>query len=51
VGQRPTLVELGVGEELFGVIARDAVDDPAIATSPRLPDAGQVEAILRSIAG
>jgi alcohol dehydrogenase len=51
VGQRPTLAELGVGEELFGVIARDAVDDPAIANSPRLPDAGQVEAILRSIAG
>jgi alcohol dehydrogenase len=51
VGQRPTLAELGVGEELFGVIARDAVDDPAIANSPRLPDAGQVEAILRSVAG
>ena len=32
------------------VIARDAVDDPAIANSPRLADAATVEAILRSVA-
>ena len=50
VGQRPTLAELGVGEALIGVIAQDAVDDPAIANSPRLPDVEQVEAILRSVA-
>lgn len=51
VGQRSTLAELGVGDELIAVIARDAIDDPAIANSPRLPDAAQVEAILRSVAG
>ena len=51
VGQRPTLAALGVGEALIGVIAQDAIDDPAIANSPRLPDLGQVEAILRTVAG
>jgi alcohol dehydrogenase class IV len=51
VGQRPTLAELGVGDDLVAVIARDAVEDPAIANSPRLPDVAQVEAILRSVAG
>jgi alcohol dehydrogenase len=51
VGQRSTLAELGVGEELIGVIAQDAIDDPAIANSPRMPDLEQVEAILRLVAG
>ncbi len=51
VGQRPTLAELGVGEAMFAVIARDAVDDPAIANSPRLAEVAQIEAILRSVAG
>ena len=51
VGQRPTLAELGVDEALIPVIALDAVDDPAIANSPRLADQAQVEAILRAVAG
>jgi alcohol dehydrogenase class IV len=51
VGQRPTLAELGVDGGLLGVIAADAIDDPAIANSPRLPDPAQVEAILRTVAG
>ncbi|HEU0245194.1 MAG TPA: iron-containing alcohol dehydrogenase, partial [Candidatus Limnocylindrales bacterium] len=51
VGQRPTLAALGVGADLVPVIAQDAVDDPAIANSPRLADLAQVEAILRSVAG
>ncbi len=51
VGQRSTLTELGVGEGLIGVIAQDAIDDPAIANSPRMPDLAQVEAILRLVAG
>ncbi len=51
VGQRATLAELGVGEELVPVIAQDAIDDPAIANSPRLPDVAEVEAILRAVAG
>jgi alcohol dehydrogenase len=50
VGLRPTLAALGVGEELIPIIARDAIDDPAIANSPRLPDVAQVEAILCSVA-
>ena len=51
VGQRPTLAALGVGPELVPVIARDAVEDAAIANSPRLADVAQVEAILRSVSG
>ena len=35
---------------LIPVIALDAVDDAAIANSPRLPDQAQVEAILRAVA-
>jgi alcohol dehydrogenase class IV len=49
--QRPSLAELGIGEDLVPVIAQDAIDDPAISNSPRLPDVAQVEAILRSVAG
>jgi len=51
VGQRPSLAQLGVGNALIPVIAHDAVEDAAIANSPRLPDEGQVEAILRTVAG
>ena len=51
VGQRPTLADLGVEEALVGVIAQDALEDPAIANSPRLPDRDQVEAILRAVSG
>ena len=51
VGQRPTLAELGVDEGLVPVIAQDAVDDAAIANSPRLPDRDDVEGILRAVAG
>lgn len=50
-GQRPALAALGVGEALIGVIAQDAIDDPAISNSPRLPNGAQVEAILRTVAG
>ena len=50
VGQRPTLAALGVDEALIPVIALDAIDDAAIANSPRLPDQAQVEAILRAVA-
>jgi alcohol dehydrogenase class IV len=51
VGQRPTHAELGVGPALFGIIAQDAVDDPAIANSPRLPSVDEVVAILGTVAG
>ncbi|MEO5965204.1 MAG: iron-containing alcohol dehydrogenase [Candidatus Limnocylindrales bacterium] len=51
VDQRPTLAALGVGPELVPVIAQDAIDDPAISNSPRLPVFAEVEAILRFVAG
>ena len=50
VGQRSTLAALGFDGALVPVIALDAVDDAAIANSPRLPDEAQVEAILRAVA-
>ena len=50
VGQRPTLMALGVDAALIEVIALDAIEDPAIANSPRQPDQAQVEAILRAVA-
>jgi alcohol dehydrogenase class IV len=50
VGQRLTLAALGVDEALFATIAQDAVDDPAISNSPRLPERAQVEAILGAVA-
>ena len=50
VHQRPTLTTLGIGEQLIPVIAQAAIDDAAIASSPRMPDLEQVEAILRSVA-
>lgn len=51
MGQRTSLADLGVDPALVPVVARDAVDDPAIANSPRLADAAEVEAILRAVAG
>ncbi|HEX5826577.1 MAG TPA: iron-containing alcohol dehydrogenase [Candidatus Limnocylindrales bacterium] len=51
VDQRPTLAQLGVGPELIPVIAQDAIDDPAINNSPRLPDVSEVEALLHAVAG
>ena len=36
---------------LISVIAQDAVDDAAIANSPRLPDRDEIETILRAVAG
>jgi len=51
VGQRRTLVELGIARELEAVIVRDAVDDAAIDNSPRLPSAAEVGSILASVRG
>jgi alcohol dehydrogenase len=51
VAQRPTLANLGVDAALIPVIAQDAVADAAMANSPRLPGAEDVEAILRTVAG
>jgi alcohol dehydrogenase len=51
VGQRRTLVELGIARELEAVIVRDAVDDAAIDNSPRLPSAAEVGSNLASVRG
>jgi alcohol dehydrogenase len=51
VGQRRTLRQLGIGPELEGSIATDAIDDAAINNSPRLPSAEEVAGILAAVRG
>jgi alcohol dehydrogenase len=51
VGQRRSLRDLGIGPELEASIVADALDDAAIANSPRLPSAGEVAAILAQVRG
>jgi alcohol dehydrogenase class IV len=51
VGQRRTLHQLGLGVESIPALVSDALADPAINNSPRLPSAAEASAILESIAG
>jgi alcohol dehydrogenase class IV len=51
VGQRRTLRELGIAPELEPSIVTDAIEDAAIANSPRLPSAAEVEGILAAVRG
>jgi alcohol dehydrogenase class IV len=51
VGQRRTLRELGIDDTLVPVIVHDALDDPAIANTPRMPNADEARAILAAVAG
>ena len=51
VGQRRTLRELGIPPTLHLTIVRDALDDPAIRNTPRLPTAADVIEILAAVAG
>jgi alcohol dehydrogenase len=51
VGQRRTLRELGLGPESIPALVADALADPAINNSPRLPSAAEATAILESVAG
>ena len=51
VGQRPSLRELGISAEVEPLIVADAIDDAAIANSPRLPSAPEVAGILASVRG
>jgi alcohol dehydrogenase len=51
VGQRRTLRELGIGRGVEPSIVNDALEDAAIANSPRLPSAAEVEAILAAVRG
>lgn len=51
VGQRRTLLELGVHPDTIAVLVEDALADPAIRNSPRLPTAAEATAILEAVAG
>lgn len=49
--QRPTLGRLGVDQGSIAVIVEDALADPAIRNSPRLPTPAEATAILEAVAG
>jgi alcohol dehydrogenase class IV len=51
VDQRRTLRELGIGPEVEPSIVNDALEDAAIANSPRLPSAEEVAGILAAVRG
>lgn len=51
VGQRQGLGALGIERRVIALIVEDALADPAIWNSPRLPTAGEATAILESVAG
>ena len=51
LGQRPKLRTLGFDEALLDVVAQDAIDDAAIANSPRLPTLAEARSILAAVHG
>jgi alcohol dehydrogenase len=51
VGQHRTLRELGLGRDAIAGLVADALADPAINNSPRLPTVAEATAILESVAG
>ena len=51
VDQRRTLRELGLDAAMIPVIVRDALDDPAINNTPRMPSTDEATAILSAVAG
>jgi alcohol dehydrogenase len=51
VGLRQTLRELGLGRDSIELLVADALDDPAIRNSPRLPSAAEATALLESVSG
>jgi alcohol dehydrogenase class IV len=51
VGQRRTLRELGLARDAIAAIVEDALADPAINNSPRLPTAAEATRILEAVAG
>ena len=51
VDQRRTLRELGIDAAMLPIIVRDALDDPAIGNTPRLPTEAEAGAILAAVAG
>ncbi len=51
VDQRRTLRELGIEAATLPIIVRDALDDPAINNTPRMPSEAETGAILAAVAG
>ena len=51
VGQRRSLRELGLGPDAIALLVSDALADPAINNSPRLPTSAEATAILEAVAG
>jgi alcohol dehydrogenase len=51
VGQQRTLGGLGLGRDSIAVLVEDALQDPAIRNSPRLPTVAEATAILEAVAG
>ncbi|HYH93696.1 MAG TPA: iron-containing alcohol dehydrogenase [Candidatus Saccharimonadales bacterium] len=51
VGQRPTLRSLGFDDARLDLVADDAMADPAIRNSPRIPSRDEVRAVLESAFG
>ncbi len=51
VGQHRTLFDLGLGREAIAGLVEDALADPAINNSPRLPTVAEATAILEAVAG
>jgi alcohol dehydrogenase class IV len=51
LGQRPSLGSLGFDEAALDTVAQDAIDDAAIANSPRLATFAEARAILASVLG
>jgi alcohol dehydrogenase len=51
VGQRRTLLAQGLGPETHDTIAQDAIDDAAIANSPRRPSKLEILEVLAAVAG
>ena len=50
LGLRPTLGSLGFDAAGLDVVAQDAIDDAAIANSPRMPTLDEARSILASVA-
>jgi alcohol dehydrogenase len=51
IDQRRTLRDLGIDAAMLPIIVRDALDDPAINNTPRLPTEAEAGAILAAVAG
>lgn len=49
VGQRRSLAELGLGRDVIPTLVEDALADPAIRNSPRLPSVAEASAILEAV--